>query len=193
MKRLAHVDQDRLVTACLEGPSAADEAHFAACDTCAARLRALAALLDEVSSSADVHTREVFTEERLASQRNRILQQIAHAGEHGRIIAFPGSAAAATRLFRTRPSFRWVAAAAAAGLAIGLLVGRLSIPGQRNAPEPSLTASARLESARGMFLPAAIRLSDDEFLGQIESAVSGPAQALRTLHELTPTAEPFDD
>lgn len=192
MKHLSHVGDDRLVTACLDGPSAAEAAHFAACETCAVRRRELARLLDDVSSATDADTQTAFTEERLASQRTRILQRIAHVGQPGRIIAFPSVATSATRLFRTRPSSRWVAAAAAAGLAIGLLVGRLSMPGQPRSSQPSLTAAARLESA-GAFLPAAIRLSEDEFLGQIESAVNGPAAVLRSLHELTPTAEQFED
>jgi hypothetical protein len=162
MTRLSHVGDDRLVTACLDGPSTAEEAHFAACAACAARRRELTRLLDDVSSTADAHTQAVFTEERLASQRSRILQRIAHAGEPGRVIAFPRVTISATRLFRTRPSSRWVAAAAAAGLVIGLLVGRLSIPGQPRSSQPSLTAAARLESTRGVFLPPAIRLYDDE-------------------------------
>lgn len=150
-------------------------------------------LVTDISSAANAETDAIFTEERLASQRSKILQRIAHAGQPGRVIAFPSVATSATRLFRTRRSSRWIAAAAAAGLIIGLLVGRLSIPGQSRSPQPSLTASARIEPARGVFLPAAIRLSDDEFLGQVESAVNGPAAVLRSLHELTPTAEQFED
>jgi hypothetical protein len=193
MTRVSHVGDDRLVTACLDGPSAAEEAHFAACEPCAARRRELTSLLEDVSLAADAHTQAAFTEERLASQRSKILQRLAHAGEPGRVIAFPSVAISATRLFKTRPSSRWVAAAAVAGLVIGLLVGRLSIPEQRRSPQPSLTAAARVDSTRGVFLPAAIRLSDDEFLGQVENAVNGPAAVLRSLHELTPTAEQFED
>jgi hypothetical protein len=155
--------------------------------------REFAALVEEIVSAADAGTDAVFTEERLAAGRNRILQRIAHIGEPGRIIAFPSVATSATRLFKQRPSSRWVAAAAAAGLVIGLLVGRLSIPGQPRASQPSLTASARMEPARGVVLPAAIRLSDDEFLGQVENAVMGPASMLRSLHEMTPTADQFED
>jgi hypothetical protein len=188
MKRVSHVGDDRLVTACVGGPSPAEEAHFAVCEACAARRRTLERLLDEVAAAADAQTHAAFPEERLAAQRSKILDRIAHAGQPGQVIAFPTSAGAPTRPFRTRPSSRWVAAAAAAGLAVGLLVG-LSFPGaRRGAQPPSLTASTRVDGAQGVFLPAAIRLSEDDFLGQVEIAVSGPVEVLRTLHELTPTA-----
>lgn len=188
VKHLSHVGDDRLVTACLEGPSASEAAHLDTCALCTARRQQLETLLSDVSESAAAATDEVFTEERLATQRVRIFQRIAHIGQPGRVIAFPSVTASDARLFRTRPSSRWVAAAAAAGLAIGLLVGRLSTP-HRASPRAGLAASARLESGAPALLPAAIRLSDEEFLGQIENAVNGPAQVLRPLHELTPLVE----
>jgi hypothetical protein len=150
-------------------------------------------LVADISAAANAETDAVFDEERLAAQRSKILQRIARVGEAARVIVFPNVAPSAARLFRARPSSRWVAAAAAAGLAVGLLVGRLSTTGQPGEAQRNLTASARIEPAPSAFLPAAIRLSDDEFLGQVERAAIGPASVFLALHEITPTANQFDD
>ena len=150
----------------------------------------LDALLRDVVSAAESKTDAAFSDERLAVQRAHILERIAHIGEPGRVIAFPHASVNEPRVFRNRLSSRWVAAAAAAGLTIGLLVGRWSTPRPAGV-HPGPTVSARLEPAGPVLLPAAIRLSDDEFLQQIEYAVNGPTEILRPLHELTPLADQF--
>lgn len=192
VKRIAHVSDDRLVTVCLDGASPSEQAHLDSCPECTARRDRLDEMLADVSEAATTDTDAVFTAERLATQQARILQRVALDGRPGRLIAFPAASMSDVRLFRTRPSSRWVAAAAAAGLAIGLLVGRLSLTGgpSRSSGVTDLrpAVSARLEPASPI-ISAAMHLSDDEFLGQIETAGSGPAEVLRPLHELTPLVE----
>jgi hypothetical protein len=83
-----------------------------------------------------------------------------------------------------------VAAAAAAGLVIGMLAGHFAheLPGAaRVGPAPQLLAN---ESGSAVTLRAvATTMTDDEFLGQVELAIggSGPV-ALRPLDVLTPRA-----
>ena len=92
-------------------------------------------------------------------------------------------------LLRPTPIRRWVAGAAAAGLLIGMAAGHFvhELPALR---EPA-AAPQQVVLTRSPVLPrrAASTVSDDEFLREIEYAVSssGPA-ALRRIDALTPVA-----
>jgi hypothetical protein len=189
VRRRSHVSDDRLVAVATDGPSASEQAHFDACAVCAARRARLESLLLEVVNTAAAETDALFTTDRLTTQRARILQRVGIDGRPARVIAFPRHGTSDSRLFRTRPSSRWVAAAAAAGLAVGLVVGRMSLP-ERPRARRQLSVSARFEPPSPM-VPATLRVSDEEFLGQIENAVRGPAEVLRPLNELTPVVEQF--
>jgi hypothetical protein len=81
---------------------------------------------------------------------------------------------------------RWLAAAAACGLVIGVLAGHFA----HQLPARSISArQAPVRPAAGVtLLSATATLTDDEFLGQIESALENPSTpVLRPLDELTPT------
>jgi hypothetical protein len=90
---------------------------------------------------------------------------------------------------RTRPAARWIAGAAAAGLAIGLLAGHLA----HDLPtfgRPARTPVLRTATARPAAQPARTlnaSLNDEEFLGEIDRALDGPqVGVLRALNDLTP-------
>lgn len=190
MSHRAHVTDDRLVEVCFDGvPTPVEEAHFAACDRCRERLARLEHMLRELSDAAAVETDAIFPETRLAAQRVRILQRIEQDGRPARVIAFPAGHASDVRPLRAHPAARWIAGAAAAGLAVGLLAGHLAhdLP---TAGRPTRTASRRSApppAAQPAIRAVSASLSDEQLLGEIELAIQGPAlDVLHPLNELTP-------
>lgn len=184
--RQHHLSDDRLIDVCLDGgPLAPEQQHLASCPACEERRTRLARLLTDVADVVAAQADTVFTAERLAKQRTRILQRIEQEARHGRVISFPAGHGHASSL-RARPGMRWIAGAAAAGLIIGLVGGHLAhqLPrGRRIAP----AVVTRAEPSAEMLQFVAVPLSEEEFLGRIEMAVEGTAgSSLRPLDDLTP-------
>ena len=190
MGRHLHVSDDRLVELCLEGTiTTTENLHFASCEECSARRVRLERMLREVSDAASLEAERAFSADKLAAQQARILQRIEQDGRPARVISFPATQAADLRALRTRPAGRWIAAAAAAGLVIGLLAGHFAhdLPSfgspartavVRPASAPETTATVRAVNAS---------INDEEFLGELETALDGPHVAvLRPLNDLTP-------
>lgn len=193
MRRSSHLSDDRLVEVCFDSALSDHEvAHLDACDGCAVRRSRLELLLREVGDAAVSEADAAFPDDRLAAQHARILQRVEHDGRPARVIAFPAAAAAAEiRPLRARPAGRWVAGAAAAGLAIGLLAGHLAHDLPTNG-RPARVTDTQVPMAQTVGATPAMRtttvaLSDEEILGQIETALDGPTLAvLRPLNDLTP-------
>jgi anti-sigma factor RsiW len=193
MRPSSHVSDDRLVEVCLERAFTSPEAaHLSACEQCRTRHSRLEAMFREMSHAADAEADAIFTPERLASQQARILQRIEQDGRPARVIAFPAASAQEYRPLRTRPATRWIAGAAAAGLAIGLLAGHLvhDLPGLDRPTRPTLVSTnARSTSAPARPTAEVVNASfnDEEFLDEIETALDGPQlTVLRPLNDLTP-------
>jgi hypothetical protein len=193
--RQHHLSDDRLLDICLDGGAgrhdtavartASEERHLRSCATCEERRTRLALLLAEVREVAAAQADAHFTPDRLARQRARVLQRIDHEARHGRVLTFPAAHAHAPS-FRSRPRMRWVAAAAAAGLFIGLAAEHFThwMPGRRSQPAAIAGPVAAPPDALQM---ATAPLSEEEFLGRIELAAEGAAgAALRPLDDLTP-------
>jgi hypothetical protein len=190
MRRSAHVPDERLVEVCVDSTAtAAEDAHFAHCDTCARRRSRLELLLREMLDAGVSEADAAFPPDRLATQHARILQRIEQHGRPARVIAFPAGDVPELRSLRARPAARWIAGAAAAGLAIGLLLGHMThdltmFGGQsrtvvyRAAAQPISQPTLRAAKAS---------INDEEFLGEVENALHGPRLvALRPLNDLTP-------
>jgi len=186
-----HLTDDRLIDICMSGPvSPSDERHLAGCSDCEVRRAELSSLLNEIDVTATVEADAAFPPDRLARQQARILARIDQSGRTGRVIAFPAGHGHETLSARTRPMSRWVAAAAAAGLIVGLAAGHLSHDFSGiGRPTISARTAVRQQIAATTMREVAPVVTDDEFLGQIEAAIdrSGP-QALRPLDALTPRA-----
>lgn len=183
-----HLTDDDLSGLVLElGSTPAAATHLRACATCEARRQALAGLLREIHDTVDLDTDERFPAAHLAQQRARLLRRLEQEGRPGRVLAFPATRQD-RRVFRARPATRWIAAAAAAGMAVGLVVGRLSSgPGPRPAAATRVAfVGGATASVTGGFAPATVVLSDDELMGEIELAVNRPWSGLEPIHELTP-------
>ncbi len=187
---MRHLSDDRLVELCFtETPSAQEQQHLGGCAACEQRRVATARLLDEVGQACIEDADAAFPASRLARQQIRIQQRIEEETRPARVIAFPAAGVPSTPFVRTRrPVTRWIAAAAVAGLLVGLVAGRAG-----RQPETAFVSS----QARGPVGQPGIRaisaplapLSDDEVLGAIEAAVEGRGgMALRPLDELTPRA-----
>jgi anti-sigma factor RsiW len=188
------VSDDRLVEVCLDETATDREiAHLVGCDRCRARRARLEAMFRELRTAANREADEIFTPERLIAQQARILQRIDQDGRPARVIAFPAAQAAEFRPLRTRPAARWIAGAAAAGLAIGLLAGELlhDLPTMGRTTRPAFVGTSTRSTPAPAAGPAAnvvnASLNEEEFLGEIESALDGPQLAvLRPLEDLTP-------
>jgi hypothetical protein len=171
--------------------------HLAHCPACEARYQALKVAFDETREAAVADAAAACTADRMEHQRDRILRRIdaLHAGP--RVLPFPaavqhGHAASQPRVFR-----RWVAAAAAAGLLVGLGVGRMVFnqgTGTSADARPQMTSAPasgpQTPVMRALHLePAA---NDEEFLSEIELATAAPrTRELRAIYAFT-LEEPRD-
>ena len=141
-------------------------------------------VLDEVTAVMKAEADVLFTDERLARQRARILQRIEEETRPGRVISFP-NAQPAQPAMRVRPGMRWVAAAAAAGLLIGVVAGHLvhEFPAAGTTPSQAVATDAEGPTLQAV----STSMSEEEFLGQMETAIETTGgSALRPLDDLTP-------
>jgi hypothetical protein len=185
--RARHLTDERLFECYLterEGdaidPPAAE--HLADCVSCGERYTDFARSMDRVRSEGEKEADEVFTRERLRLQQQQIARRIEHFGRPARIISFPGQLVRRTlTASATRTAPRWIAAAAAAGLFVGVALGasyefNALIHSARN----SLVQAADTSRATRL-TPVATRGSsqadvaaDDAFLSDLDVALERP-------------------
>jgi len=164
--------------------------HLTGCATCQARHRAVTELLDEVSEGVEADA--TFNTEALARQHARIMARVAHESRTGKVISFP-AAAAQSPVRYPRTGSRWVAAAVAAGVILGIVGEHVTQRITQTTFGPrGFQRSVQAVSAQpglGVAVRTVSTGSDDEFLGQVELAFgsAGPA-TLRPLDALTPRA-----
>lgn len=148
--------------------------------------RALEQVRDEAIREADA----VFTADRLHNQRERILRRLERLGHPAEVLLFPGRSSHPVVRRVLGPARRWVAGAAAAGLAAGLFLGfvmdhRVPSPvGNRVLQAPAITEA--------MAWPRHTSdLGDDEILTEIEDVLAGPRRVneLRALDIMTTPPE----
>lgn len=176
----------------LDALGESDEAgvrHLADCEACQRRYHVFGAELDGTASLVEERADQAFSGERLTRQRERILRRIAAQHSAARVIAFPAAEAAATAGFGRRLALRWVAAAAAAGLLLGLTAGRWLWTGSdqgATAPRQTPVMGTAPGSDRALVRAVASEIPGDDILSQIDFALSGPgAQELQALDALT--------
>jgi len=214
----AHLNDHRLLE-CYLGERGIEPVNFAAtehldrCARCRDRYTALLDTMDELRMNAEAETDAVFTPERLDTQSLAISRRIAALSHAARVLAFPSPAQTASSSgMRFAP--RWLAAAAAAGLFVGVGVGvffdarargfrptvatvlpltatPLQAPGNaRPIVQPAAATALKPESAT---LPVTNvsepDTSDDDsaFMAQLQMAFERPgARELMALDALTP-------
>lgn len=161
--------------------------HLADCPECGRRHADLAAFMDGLRDDADAEIGDLFPAERLLAQQDQILRRISHVHRPARVISFPARDLSGPVPSASRVTPRWLAAAAAAGLFIGVAVGGIFGPaGLRRSPPMQVAPSAatRVVAAPALRVNTPADVPDDDaFLLQIETALARP-----TLREL----QPFD-
>jgi len=176
--------------------------HVASCESCAARSEEIGLFLDGLREEGEFEAEAIFTPERLHAQQRQIASRISHIGRAARVINFPRAfdnlrrpfAGATIMASTSYAASRWVAAAAAAGLFIGVALGatyKFEKRGFSVAPpvighasvQPSLVTAL---ATRGSS-PTADIAADDAFLSELEMAHDRPRpEELRALDALTP-------
>ena len=175
--------------------------HLADCASCGTRYAELAAFMDALRRDGDAEADAIFTPERLRLQQLQIARRIALVGRPARVLSFPGRIVRRTiDASASRRAPRWVAAAAAAGLLVGVAVGasfqwRAQVQSRQN----FLADASRARAQRTT--PAATRgngpaeiASDDAFLSDLEIALERPhTRELQAFDALTPHVREISD
>jgi len=213
ISRAHHLQDDRLFDCYLaeRGGEAIDPPlaeHLADCETCAARYAELAGLMTVLRHEGEAEADAVFTADRLRAQQQHIERRLAHVGRPARVISFPGQFVRRTiHASTSRTAPRWMAAAAAAGLFIGVALGASYERGSRARGPIGSSASQRLvardaEAARASRLTPVITrgsnpadvAADDAFLSDLEVALERPhTTELQAFDALTPHVREIRD
>lgn len=194
MGRAHHLAEDRLFEHYvaerggepLDPPTAE---HLGDCADCSARYGELARFMDSLRSEVDAETDDLFPPEWQEAQRQQIARRVAHVGRAARVISFPGRLVARHMGGRTpRLAPRWAAAAAAAGLFVGVAVGMFY---DARARVPRMTTASAVRpiqsAAPAVVISAPTLLDTDRFLEELEGALGGPrTPELMSLDVLTP-------
>jgi hypothetical protein len=191
----SHLDDTALaaIWADSASSSAPSHPHLQACPACRARFGNLTTWMHEIRADAVAEADDVFTPERLAAQHAQILRRLEAAERPARVIAFPRfSQPLATA---SSGASRWIAAAAAAGLIVGVGVGQMM--DLRPSMRPG---GVRTSDVRPVDTPGAGRAEDgvqtvsttgrdEAFLSELDASLSRSAvPELRALDEFTPHA-----
>jgi hypothetical protein len=171
-----------------------NDSHLSACAECRVRYDAFVAWMEEIRSDARLEAEGAFTPERLAAQQAAILRRLEASERPARVLAFPrlsGSGAV-----RSVPVRRWIAAAAAAGLIVGVGIGQLMDlrHNPRLFPDTRIVQPPRTQATTvAAVSPASATASntEDVLLLELEAAATPQYEALRAYDTLTPRAADF--
>jgi hypothetical protein len=173
--------------------------HLSDCDACRQRYDELGRFLNTLRHDADAELDAAFPPEKMRAQQHAIARRLEHVGRAARVISFPGRLAVRPpHSSATRLATRWIAAAAAAGIFVGVAAGTMFNFGGRldlvrgtrwtvgPTPRQRITTSgpALLAPAAGAGQAADI---DDAFMSDLESALDRPhTSELVVFDALTP-------
>ena len=159
-----HLTDDELMETCvLDG----DNGHLAVCRPCRARFDELVRSLQLMQDAAVREADAAFTADRLHDQRDRIMRRIERHDHPAEVVVFPHQRVpphATTVQRMLGPARRWVAGAAAAGLAAGLFLGFAM---DRSSHLRAVDRAVQ-QSNRTLALQAA---ADDQFFIEIDEAL----------------------
>ncbi|MBK9241557.1 MAG: hypothetical protein IPL75_15130 [Acidobacteria bacterium] len=170
--RRGHLSENALVEVWSTGvrPS-----HLDRCDICAERAVDMSRWLEDVRDMGAAEADAVFPEERLAAQRSQVLQRLESLDRPAKVISFPARAVRHSDAADRRVSPGWLAAAAAAGLAIGIVSIELSHSFETDSAPTTQVADGAANgqpSGLGTVIDASI-LEDDPYsrtqLGSLEA------------------------
>ena len=163
-----HLTDDELMETCvLDGDG--DNRHLAVCRPCKARFDELVRSLQLMQDAALREADAAFSADRLHDQRDRIMRRIERHDHPAEVVAFPHPRVpshATTVQRMLGPARRWVAGAAAAGLAAGVFLGFA----MDRTSHLRAVDRAMQQSNRSLALQAA---ADDQFFIEIDEALVG--------------------
>jgi hypothetical protein len=179
---------DHLTPDLVREVSARRRAHLARCQDCASRYAAFASWFDRTADDARREADAAFSDDRLKAQRAAILDTLERVAGPARILAFP---AAAPLSVARRPALRWTSLAAAAGLILGVTLGYfVHLPLVDRAPRTASIDGAQpalVTRATPGPRPARAAFNEEDFLVEIDAALTGPAiRELQAIDALTP-------
>jgi predicted anti-sigma-YlaC factor YlaD len=164
--------------------------HLEHCAKCRARFSEFSSWLENVRTDAISEADENFPPERLATQHAVIFRRLEAAERPARVIAFPRFAQPLTS--RTSHASRWVAAAAAAGLIVGVGVGQLMDLRHsliRATAAPTHVAATAVITGHDVRVQAISATRDEAFLSELDASISHGVPELRALDAFTPRAD----
>ncbi len=181
-----------------DAPDPPSAEHLADCDACARRYAELGTFLTTLSTDADADIHAMFPPERLHAQQQDIAKRIELVGRAARVISFPGRfVAQKPQASTTRRVTRWIAAAAVAGVFVGVAAGTMFNVGDRFDARSGRRGGANVAERQvvGATLPARLTAegvasasdTDDTFMSDLESALDRPhTSELIAFDALTP-------
>jgi hypothetical protein len=198
--RRRHLDDSRfadLWSRAVASGEAAIDPHLASCAHCQSRYAAFTDWLERLHDDARDEAEDAFPPERLAAQQAQVMRRLEALERPARVIMFPrfGRPVTSTQ----GHAQRWVAAAAAAGLVIGLAAGQFF--DVRHIFRPSVRTpqmqTARVNPAsqsRPQIIPASTSSVSDEtlFFGADPARPNDRLQMLQAIDDITPRARDLD-
>jgi len=190
----AHLDDDALVAIWTDGSvigAQMSHPHLENCATCRGRFADLSTWLEVARIDARAEADENFSPERLASQQTLIFRRLEAAERPARVIAFPRFTQPLTS--RTSNASRWIAAAAAAGLIVGVGVGQLMDLRHTLTVPPAAVTAGRGDNPSVLGGDPRVQTvsatRDEAFLSALDASLSRAAvPELRALDAFTPRA-----
>ena len=160
--------------------------HLQACPACRSRFGLFTSWLTEVRVDAASEVDELFPAERLATQQSQIFRRLEAAERPARVIAFPKFTQPLTS--GSSHGSRWIAAAAAAGLIVGVGVGQM-MDIRRSFGGPPAASQIRVADPSEVRTVSTNNGREEAFLSELDLTLSRPAvPELRALDEFTPHA-----
>jgi hypothetical protein len=166
--------------------------HLGVCTACRTRFALFSECLEELRENAAAEADALFPAERLAAQHAQIFRRIEASERPARVIAFPRFPAPLTS--RSSHAARWIAAAAAAGLIVGVGVGQVMDLRHIGAAAPAhlqarLTPRPPTPGSGGAPSMTSTSSGDEAFLSALDASLSRPSvPELRAMDEFTPRA-----
>jgi hypothetical protein len=160
--------------------------HLQACPACRSRFGLFTSWLTDVRVDAAAEVDELFPAERLAAQQAQVFRRLEASERPARVIAFPKFTQPLTS--GSSHGSRWIAAAAAAGLIVGVGVCQM-MDIRRSFGGPPAASQIRVADASEVRTLRTNTGREEAFLSELDLTLSRPAvPELRALDEFTPHA-----
>jgi hypothetical protein len=193
-----HLGDDKFAdiwsAAVADGEPVADP-HLASCSECQSRYAEFTDWLERIHDDARTDAEEAFPPERLAAQQAQVMRRLEALERPARVIAFPRFARPVTSTQGHMQ--RWVAAAAAAGLMIGLAAGQFFDIRRAFTPmrSPAATQTARLTPSQPVGGPSIVPVSSSSVSDEALFFGADPSERLsmlRSIDDITPRARDLE-